>query len=94
MDSVYDVACETRLGHDIAVVEVVIKSAFVFKYKQNIRLTLSDKISNIGKFNICMTIQIINSTFLYFIRWSVGDILGCKLVELLGDVCLALETLD
>jgi len=43
-----DVSCEERLAKDIAVVDVFINSAFAIKYKQTVRLTLSDKISNIG----------------------------------------------
>jgi len=41
--------CLNRIKGDFAIVEVVFSSPFALEFKQDIRLSMTDKISNIGK---------------------------------------------
>jgi len=42
------ITCEKRVSADFAIVDVVFKTAFVSKLKQDVKNTFSDKLYNIG----------------------------------------------
>jgi len=43
--------CQQRITQDIALVEITFSNQFVTKMQQNVRVTFTDKISNIGNFS-------------------------------------------
>jgi len=48
LDQEKDSVCSDRMSQDIAIIDIMFSNQFVTKMKQNVRVSFTDKISNIG----------------------------------------------